>query len=87
MTIYLVHFCLFWSNATPAKTLISSIYSPRELISRQKIDAKKLCKLMFGEYAKVHEENTTTNSMKPRTGPVICMGPTGNIQGSINLCV
>ena len=43
---------------------------------------------MFGEYVKVHEENTITNSMKPRTRPAICMGPTGNIQGSIKfLCV
>ena len=38
---------------------------------------------MSGEYAEVHEENTVTNSMNPRTRPAICMGPAGNIQGLI----
>ena len=40
MTINLVHFCVFWLNAMPIKTGISSIYSPKELICHQKIDAK-----------------------------------------------
>ena len=83
MTINLVHFCIFWLNATPMKTGISSIYSHRELISHQKSDAKKCCKLMFAEYSEVHKENTTTNTMTPRARPAICMGPTGNIQGSM----
>ena len=30
MTINLVHFCVFWLNAVPVKTGISSTYSPRE---------------------------------------------------------
>ena len=43
---------------------------------------------MFGEYVKVHEENNFTSSTKPRTRPAICMGPTENIQGSIEfMCV
>jgi len=88
MTINLVHFCVFWLNATPVKTGISSIYSPREIICRQKVDAKKWCKLMFGEYVEVHEQNTITNSMNPRTRPAIYMGPSGNIQGSIKfMCI
>ena len=43
---------------------------------------------MFGEYVKVHKENIVMNSMNPRTRPAICMGPTGNVQGSIKfMCV
>ena len=43
---------------------------------------------MFGDYAEVHEENTTTHSMNPRNNPAICMVPTGNIQVSIKfMCV
>ena len=86
MTINLVRFCVFWLNT--ALERLSLICSPRELISQQKLDAKKWCKLMFGEYVIVHEENTITNSMKPRTKPAIYMRLTGNVQGSIRfMCV
>jgi hypothetical protein len=37
---------------------------------------------MFGSYCKVHAENTPTNSMKSRGIPAICLGPTGNSQGT-----
>ena len=88
MTISLVHFCVFWLNATPAKSWISLIYGPRRWISQQKLDAKKWCILMCREYVEVHKENTMTNSMKPRTRPAICMGLTGNIQWPIKfMCV
>jgi len=43
---------------------------------------------MFGDYVEVHEESNITNLMTPRTRPAICMGPTGNIQGSLKfMCV
>ena len=50
MAINLVHFCVFWINAMPVNTGMSPIYSPREPICHQKVDAKKWCKLMFGNY-------------------------------------
>ena len=88
MKINLVHFCIFWLNAMPVKTCISMIYSPQEIICCQKVDVKKWCQLMFGDYVEVHEENPITNSMKPRTRPAICMGPSGNSQGSIKfMCI
>ena len=37
---------------------------------------------MFGSYCEVHEDNAPTNSMKSRGLPAICLGPTGNIQGT-----
>ena len=88
VTINLVHFCIFWLNAIPVKADISSIYSPTEMICHQKVDAKKWCKLMFGDYVEVHEENTITNSTKPRTRPAICIGLSGNLQGLIKfMCI
>ena len=88
MTINLVCFSVFWVNAMPVKSGISTIFSPRELICHQKVDAKKCCKLLFGEYVKMHEEPTITNSMQARMRPAICLGPTGNFQGSIKfMCV
>ena len=50
MTINQVHFCVFWLNTTPVKTGILSVYSPREIICRQMVDAKKWFKLMFDDY-------------------------------------
>ena len=85
MTINLVHFSVFWLNVMPVKSGISTIFSPRELICHQKVNAKKWCKLLlFGEYVEAHEEPTVTNSMQPRTTPAICLGPTGNFQGLVN---
>ena len=40
---------------------------------------------MFGDYVEAHDENKTTNSMKPRTEAAIYMRPTGNFQGLIKL--
>ena len=61
MTTNCVYFSVFWLNAMPVKSGISAIFSPRELICHQKVDVKKWCKLLFGEYVEAHEEPTVTN--------------------------
>lgn len=82
MTIELIHFIVLWLNNFPIKSGVSSKYSPRELICRHKLNARIHCKTPFGAYCEVHDEPTPSNSMTPRTHETICMGPTGNIQGS-----
>ena len=82
MTIKLMHFCVMWMNAFPVKSGISEKWSPRELISRHKLDAKLHCKTPFGAYCEVHTDPDITNTMEPRTKWGICLGPTGNMQGS-----
>ena len=49
------------------------------------LDWKKGCKLHFGEYAQVHKERNVTNTLDERTQGVICLGPTGNLQGTYHL--
>jgi hypothetical protein len=49
------------------------------------LDFAKHCKLPFGAYAEGHEEYPQTNTMAPRTRGVICLGPTGNFQGSYKM--
>jgi hypothetical protein len=61
---------------------VSEKYSTRELVSRHKLDAKLHCKTPFGAYCEVHTDPDITNTMKPRTRWGICLGPTGNLQGS-----
>ena len=46
------------------------------------IDFKKHCKIEFGAYTEGHEKTFPPNSTQSRTEPAICLGPTGNLQGS-----
>ncbi len=82
MTIELMHFCVMWMNAFPVKSAVSEKWSPRELSSRHKLDAKYHRKTPFGAYCEVHTDPDITNTMEPRTKWGICLGPTGNMQGS-----
>ena len=84
MVIHLLHFIVMWLNNFPVSNSVSARFSPRELILRHKLDAKNHCRAPFGAYCETHEENTPTNSMESRGTPAICLGPTGNIQGSYN---
>ncbi len=69
-------------NAFPVKSGVSEKWSPRELISRHKLDAKLHFKTPFGAYCEVHTDPDITNTMEPRTKRGICLGPIGNMQGS-----
>jgi hypothetical protein len=51
-------------------------------VSRHKLNAKMHCKVPFGAYCEVHVNPDITNMMEPRTRWGICLGPTGNMQGS-----
>lgn len=57
-------------------------YSPREFLLHHKLDAKLHCHAPFGSYYEVHNDLDHTNTMQCRTHPAICLGPTGNLQGT-----
>jgi hypothetical protein len=71
-----------WLNNFPSAIGISTPSSLRELILRHCLDYNNHCKAPFGAYCKTHEENDPTNSMDTQGTPSICLGPTGNLQGS-----
>jgi hypothetical protein len=50
MVIELMHICVMWMNLYPVKSGVSKKWSPRELVSRHKLDAKLHCKAPFGSY-------------------------------------
>jgi hypothetical protein len=83
--IELVYFAVFWFNAFPPTSGVSAFYSPRTIMTGTALDYAKHCKLPFGAYAEAHEEYHQTNTMAPRTRGVICLGPTGNFQGSYKM--
>jgi hypothetical protein len=82
MVIELLHFCIMWMNSFPMKSGISKKWSPWELVSQHKLDTKLHCIAPFGSYCEVHVDPEITNTLEPRTNWAICMGPTGNLQGS-----
>jgi hypothetical protein len=71
-----------WMNLFPMKSGISKKWSPRELVSRHKLDTKLHCRSLIGSYCEVHVDPEITNTLEPRTKWAICMGSTGNLQGS-----
>jgi hypothetical protein len=48
MVIELLHFYVMWMNSFPVKSGISKKWSPRELVSRHKLDAKLHCRSPSG---------------------------------------
>jgi len=81
MVIELLHFCVMWMNSFPVKSGISEKWSPRELVSCTKLDAKLQFRAPFGSYCEMHIDPDITNLLEPRTNWAICMGPMGNLQG------
>ena len=80
MLIHLIKNTVFWLNALPARDGVSSTHSPRYLMTGQELNYNNHVRLEFGEYVQTHEEHT--NNMNKRTMGAICLGPTGNQQGS-----
>ena len=80
MLIHLTKNSVFWLNAFPARDGVSSKYSPRYIMTGQELSYSRHVQLEFGEYVQTHEEHN--NEMMERTLGAICLGPTGNQQGS-----
>jgi hypothetical protein len=79
--IKLKHFCVIWLNSFPVRLRISDKYSPRELVSRHRLDAKLHYKTLFGAYCEIHTDKEVTITIEPRMRWAIFLGPTENLQG------
>ena len=76
-------------NAFPPKSSISRTYIPRIIMTGEKLDFKKQFRFPFDTYGQAHDNRNITNQIIDQTHGVICLGPTGNIQGSyafLTLC-
>ena len=81
MLIHLTKNSVLWFKcAFPARDGVSSKHSPRYIMTGQELSYSRHVQLEFGEYVQTHEEHT--NEMMERTLGAICLGPTGNQQGS-----
>ncbi len=78
-----IYLLVLWLNAFPAKSKISKLYSPRELLVSWKLDYKKHCQVLPVTYCETHGKPVPTNTMTPCTHECIACGPTDNLQGSV----
>ncbi|KAG7357183.1 hypothetical protein IV203_001871 [Nitzschia inconspicua] len=77
---HLVHNVVFWLNSFPSGTGPTTHHSPAYLMTGRQVTYKAHAQLEFGEYVQTHEEHS--NDMRERTAGAICLGPTGNAQGT-----
>ena len=85
MTIELSKHFVMFLNAFPPKSVLPKRYSPHTIMTGKSLDWKKSCKLHFGAYMQVHKDRNMTNTLEEKTQGEICLGPTGNLQGTYNL--
>jgi hypothetical protein len=80
MRIALVQNVIFWLNNIPKA---GQDYLPKDLIcGEQLLNYKTICRIPFGAYAQVHDDQSVTNTMASRTTGAISLGSTGNAQGT-----
>ena len=85
IVINVVYFAALWLNAFVRKSGCSTDFSPRAIVLHTALSYKQHCRAQFGEYCEAHEDATKTNGMNSRTFPAICLGPTGNRQGTYKM--
>ena len=78
---WLVAFVVLLKNQVPV-TGAGTNFSPRELFTGMKSDARTALRIAFGVYVQVVEPEMD-NSLKPRTKGALALYPTGNDQGSV----
>ena len=82
ITIDLAKHVVMFLKAFPPKSGVSNTYSPYTTMIGKTVDWSKSFKLHFRAYEQVHEDRNVTNTLEGRTHIEICLGPTGNLQGT-----
>ena len=78
-TIEFEKYVVMLLNDSLPKRSPSTTYSRRKAVRGKVLDWKKISKLHFGTYEKVHEEISATNNLEESTQGAVCLGPTGNL--------
>jgi len=79
LIVEMVYNRVFWLNSFPHRDGIHDLLSPRAIMTGQKIQYDKHCKVEFRTYVQVHEKHN--NSMESRTSGAIALRPSRNEQG------
>jgi len=76
--IQLIYFVVSMLNVpvrTFAKGQITNDYSLREIVTRKRFDARKMCGACFGEYVEASQDADVTNDMEQCKDACIAVGP------------
>ena len=65
-----------------AQNGISLEFSPKEIIMRWQLSTELHCQAQFGSYCVTYDEPNITNTQEIRGRDCICLGKTGNRQGT-----
>lgn len=82
MIVEMIYMSTMWINAFPPKGGVSTNLSPCNIMTGTQFDYLKHCKWTFGSYGQAYNNPEPTNTMATRAIGTICLGPTGNLQGS-----
>ena len=82
MIAQMISYVFIWINSIPVGSGISDTLYPHTIMTGTTMDFNRHCQLKFGAYADIHEHPKPLNSQKTWCKPFICLGLTGNIQGS-----
>ena len=80
MVVDLISFIIMWLNAFPLSSGIQAM-SPRTIVVGTNLSYTEHCRCPFGAYVQKHEDGTNKTD-RPQTLDAICLGPTGNAQGT-----
>ena len=82
--IYTVYNGCLWLNTFPLRSGITRGFSPRELVTGLTVNFTKHCTVDVGAYVEASTNAIITNGDNDRTHACITLGPSWNIQGSVN---
>ena len=83
IVVHCLYFVVMIINAVLAEGSISTVLSPREIVTQRKLDMEKDCRVQFGSCVEASKDTIVTNTMDKRTHTCIALGPSGNLQGSV----
>jgi len=81
MITELIRRAMMLLNVFPALNGVSKTLSPRSIMTGKPNLDYNHCKIEFGSYALVFEDNDPTNTTKSRSTGAIALNPTGNTEG------
>ena len=73
IVVHCLYFVVMMINAVPAEGGISTVLSPREIVTQRKLDMEKDCRVQFGSYVEASKDAIVTNTMDERTHACITL--------------
>jgi hypothetical protein len=82
MKIEMLKNAVVWLNMFPHPNGVSDTMIPRTIMTGVRAKFTTHCRVPFGVYCEVHNENDPSNTTLARTSQAIALNPAGNLQGS-----